>query len=76
MTINEFVPQADEAKLTTLDAPTSAAVGTWGGVVVYRAADSPGLRPLTIWAGETLEVQQSATAGTGNARVLCLFTVG
>lgn len=75
--VNEFVPQADELKLTTADAPTLAALFSgWGGLVVYRASDVCPARPLTLRAGETLEVQQSATAGTGNCRILCLFTVG
>lgn len=74
---NEFVPQADEQKLTTADAPTLAALFSgWGGQVVYKCSDIPHARPLAIRAGETLEVQQSATAGTGNCRILCLFTVG
>lgn len=77
VTINEFVPQADEQKMTTADAPTLGAMfSNWGGQVIYRSADAYPARPLTLRAGETLEVQQSATAGTGNARVLCLFTMG
>ncbi len=75
-TINEFVPQADEAKLTTLDAPTFASIQDWGGQVIYRASDVAPARPLALRAGQVLEVQQSATAGTGNVRILCLFTVG
>ena len=71
---NEFVPQADEMKLSTLDAPTMAGLSKWGGQVIYEAL--PHTSPIAIRAGETLEVQQSATAGTGNCRVLCLFTVG
>jgi hypothetical protein len=73
---NEFVPQADEQKLTTLDAPTMSSVLPWGGIVVYRHGDTPGLKPITIRPNQTLEVQQSATSGTGNCRVLCVFTVG
>lgn len=72
---NEFFPQADELKLSTLDAPTMAGLGPWGGQIIYQAL-LPGVRPMAIRAGETLEVQQSATAGTGNCRVLCLFTLG
>lgn len=73
---NEFVPQADEVKLSTADAPTMATLQVWGGQTIYRAADVYPARPLTIRAGETLEVQQSATGGTGNCRVLVVFTVG
>ena len=76
-TINEFVPQADEQKLTTADAPTmSAILNPWGGQIVYRSPEVVGGRPLVIRPGESLEVAQNATAGTGNAQVMCLFTVG
>ena len=70
----EFVPQADEQKVSTLDAPTMS--GLYGGQVVYDAAVVPRGQPITIRAGQALEVQQSAAAGTGNCRVLCVFTVG
>lgn len=76
-TFVEFVPQADEQKLSTLDAPTALNVlNDFGGQIIYRAAFIPGCQPLTIRQGQTLEVQQSGTAGTGNCRVLCVFTVG
>lgn len=76
-TFNEFVPQPDEQKMTTADAPTLSAIfSKWGGQVIYNSRDIYPARPITIRAGETLEVQQSGTAGTGNARILCLFTVG
>jgi hypothetical protein len=64
--------QGDEVKLTTLDAPTMAAVR--GGIVLYEA--QRGCKPLTIRTNETLELQQGATAGTGNVRVFCHFCVG
>lgn len=73
---NEFVPQADEQKLSTLDAPSFAAASPWGGVMVYRHGDMPGMRPIALRPNQCLEVQQSGTAGTGNCRVLCAFTVG
>lgn len=72
--INEFTPQADELKLSTLDAPTMATLGEFGGQIVYRQYLNS--RPLVIRSGETLEIQQSATAGLGNGRALVLFTVG
>ena len=73
----DFIPQADEQKLSTLDAPTvSALFSHCGGQVVYHAKDLGTVRPITIRPNQTLEVQQSATAGTGNCRVLCVFTVG
>lgn len=76
-TFLEFLPQPDEQKVSTADAPTLAALYSgWGGQVVYRAADVWPARPLTIRPGQTLEVGQGATAGTGNCRVLCIFTVG
>lgn len=73
---NEFVPQADEQKLTTLDASAMMSLNNWGGLTIYKASDTPSARPIVLRANQTLEVQQSATAGTGNCRVLCLFTVG
>ena len=72
----EFVPQADEQKVSTLDAPTvSALFSQSGGQVIYSAGNIVGSRALTIRPNQTLEVQQSATAGTGNCRVLCVFTL-
>lgn len=73
---NEFVPQADEQKLTTLDGATMASLNNWGGLTIYKASDVPSARPIVLRANQTLEVQQSATGGTGNCRVLCIFTVG
>lgn len=74
---HEFIPQADEQKLSTADAPTLSTIYSgWGGMVIYRCSDVQPARPLIVRAGESLEVQQSATAGTGNGRVLCVFTVG
>lgn len=74
--INEYVPQADEAKLSTLDAPTESGIMPWGGQIVYKCSDVLPARPLTIRAGQTAEIQQGGTGGTGNGRILCLFTVG
>ena len=73
---NEFVPQADEQKLSTLDAPTITAGRNFGGQMIYNAAELLGTRPITLRPNQTLEVQQSATAGTGNCRVFCVFTIG
>ena len=74
---NQFVPQADEQKVSTADAPTlAAALSYWGGQVVYSSNEIGQTRPITIRSGEMLEVVQSAIAGLGNAQVLCVFTVG
>lgn len=73
---NEFTPQADEQKLTTLDAPSMVSLNNWGGLTIYKASDAPSARPIVLRANQLLEVQQGATAGTGNCRILCLFTVG
>lgn len=73
-TINEITPQPDETKVSTADAPTLAGQDDFGGQIVYRQL--PNTRPLTIRSGETLELQQSATAGLGNGRALVVFTVG
>ena len=70
---NEFTPQADEQKLTTLDAPTMASLGEFGGVTLF---DSRPAGPLVLRPAQTLEVVQGATAGAGNGRLLCLFTAG
>lgn len=76
-TFNQFVPQADEQKLTTLDAPTASAVfGDWAGLVVYRQDAIKPARPIVLRAGEALELQQDGQGGTGNCQVLCVFTVG
>jgi len=72
-----FVPQSDELKLTTADAATLATVfSSFGGQVVYNSRLLNPTIPLTIRPGQTLEVQQGATAGTGNVRIMCVFTVG
>lgn len=73
---NEFIPQADEQKLSTLDAASMMGLFQWGGLTIYKASDVPSARPIVLRANQTLEVQQSATAGAGNCRILCLFTVG
>lgn len=73
----QVVPQPDELKVNTADAPTLGAVlSGWGGQVLYRAADIPKCKPLTIRANQTIELQQDATAGVGNGRILSVFTVG
>lgn len=73
---SSFFPQADEVKLSTLDAPTMASLAPFGGQLVYSADALRPARPLTIRAGETLEVVQTVTGGTGNGQILCVFTVG
>jgi hypothetical protein len=73
--IDVFVPQADEAKLTTLDAPTMAALQPFGGQILYDASRLPRSRALTIRPGQTVELQQDATGGTGNCRVQLFGTV-
>ena len=70
------IPQADEQKVTTLDAPTMASLQPFGGLTLYSADKLRSARPLVIRPGQTLEVQQDGTSGTGNCRLLCLFTVG
>lgn len=47
----------------------------WYSYILWAHGDLCNTQPLTIRAGETLEVVQSATAGTGNCSVLCVFTV-
>ena len=75
-TFNTFLPSADEQALSTLNQPGMAALTGWAGQVVYKAADCRQTKPITLRPGEALEVLQGATAGTGNARVLVVFTVG
>lgn len=75
-TFNQFLPQADEMKLSTLDAPTMAGLAPFGGQIIYNCNSILPSRPLTVRAGETLEIVQSVTAGTGNCQILCVFTVG
>ena len=71
-----FLPQSDEIKLNTLDLPGMASLGNFGGQVIYNDDLLKSCRPLTIRAGQTLEVQQGVTGGTGNGQILCVFTVG
>lgn len=75
MLFNEFMPQADELKLSTLDAPTMASIQSFGGVTIYDANDLRPCCPLIVRPGQTLEVQQGATAGLGNCRIWCAFTI-
>lgn len=71
-----FTPQADELKLTTLDAPTMMSLGDFGGLVVYDSRRIRPAKPLTLRPNQCLEVVQGATAGTGECRVLCVATLG
>lgn len=68
-------PQADEVKLSTNDAPNQASLQPFGGVSIYDSSLFRPSIPLLLRTGQTLELQQSATAGTGNARTLCIFSV-
>lgn len=74
-TFTAVTPQGDEQKLTTADAPTMVGINSEHvGQVIYRPY-AP-WKPITLRAGQTLELQQSGTAGTGNCRILTVFTVG
>lgn len=73
-TLHLFYPQPDEIKLTTIDAPTQEAGYEFGGRIIYDAARIRDAKPITIRGSQTLEVQQDATAGLGNVRVLAHFT--
>lgn len=75
-TFNTFLPSADEQALSTLNQPGMAAMSGWAGQVIYKASDCRQTKPITIRPGEALEILQGATAGTGNCRVLVVFTVG
>lgn len=75
-TLSLVIPQPDEVKASTLDLPGMASLGEYGGHVIYNAARCAPARPWTLRPNQTLEVVQGGTAGTGNCRVLCVFTVG
>lgn len=75
-TLRQYLPQADEQKLTTADMPSMLALTPWGGQVIYAAANEPRAKPWTLRPGQCLEVVQDATAGTGGGQILCTFTVG
>lgn len=74
-TFVNFMAQADEIKLSSLDGPTFASLQPFAGAPVYDASRFRPAMPLILRPGEILEIVQSATAGTGNARVLCVFAV-
>lgn len=76
--VSMFVPQPDEMKLTTADAPSMAALHPADGMVIYSAPSDglSGITPLTIHQNQTLELVQSGTGGTGNCRIRALFLVG
>ena len=72
---HSFAPQSDEIKLSGTDAPTMASIGDFCGVVIYSSDRINGCKPITLRSNQTLEIVQSATAGTGNGRFLVFFTV-
>jgi|WetSurSiteA1Bulk_404760.scaffolds.fasta_scaffold19981_3 hypothetical protein len=75
-TFGTFTPQADEQKLTTLDAPTMAALFEGAGMTIYDASwGGPGVKPVSIRQNQTYEVVQTATPGTGSCYVYVVFTV-
>lgn len=72
--ITNIRPQPDEIKLTTLDAPTYQSLQPFGGLAMYLAPWLWPAVPITLRQNETLELLQDATSGTGNCRVVCVFT--
>jgi len=70
-----FFPQPDEVKLSTLDAPTFASVQPFCGQAIYNANAFRPARPFIARPQQTIEVQQSATAGTGQGRFLAVISV-
>jgi hypothetical protein len=71
-----YQPQADEIKLSSLDAPTFASLLPFGGAPIWKANEFAPALPLILRPGEVLELQQGgATAGTGSCRILAVFTV-
>lgn len=75
-TFTVFVPQPDEIKLTTLDAPTMSSLLDGCGTTIYDANwGGPGTSPITIRQNQTFEIVQTATSGTGYFRLLIIFSV-
>jgi hypothetical protein len=73
-TFNILKPQPDEIKLTTLDAPGMMALFPFGGLTIFSAqALWPG-KGIVLRQDQDLELQQDGTAGTGEGRILCIFT--
>lgn len=74
--LSTFIPQPDEVKLTTLDAPTMASMNEYSGITLYDFSSlGPNAKPITLRQDQCYEIQQDATAGTGAAyRILCIFT--
>jgi len=69
-----FIPQPDEVKLSTLDAPTMASMQDFGGVVIYDHARLKGTKPITLRAAQSLEISQTGSAGVGNLQFLFVVT--
>jgi hypothetical protein len=70
-----YLPQADEIKLSTLDAPTWASLLPFGGSAIYDANRFRPALPIILLPGQTIELQQSATGGTGNCRLLAIVAI-
>jgi hypothetical protein len=71
-----YQPQADEIKLSSLDAPTFASLQPFGGAPIWKANEFAPALPLILRPGEVIEIQQGGTTpGTGSCRILAVFTV-
>lgn len=72
-----FLPQPDEVKLSTLDAPTMTGLNEYAGLTIFDFSSlGPNAKPLTLRQNQCYEIQQDATAGTIQPlRILCIFSV-
>lgn len=70
-----FMPVADELLVNTLNPPGFAACQPLCGVQIWNSSLLNPSVPLVIRPQQTLEVQQTTTAGTGNCRLFAMFQV-
>lgn len=71
-----FLPQPDEVKLSTLDAPTLFSGQSFGGVTLWDHQElGPNSKTITLRQDQSYEIVQDAVAGTLQAlRLLVFFT--
>lgn len=73
---DDLIPvDGEEIHAGTLDLPGASLVRPFGGRALFSWKDIFPGKPIVIRSNEYLELQQGATAGTGNVIINCLFTI-